>query len=150
MDKLVTGAVTYRDKDGGVEWYVVKSRLREDRWELPKSDVKRGESSVQAIIRHTQENLGVKATVMDEAGRLNVTTTYQGAPVEEKVIFYLMRNVRGDIVDRTNMTTEVNTYGEWLKYASAKRRLSLVREQRMLAQAQGIVKEWRQKKPRKS
>lgn len=142
MDKLVAGAVAYREKKGEPEWFVVKSKNGE-RWELPKSDVKRGESSVQAVIRYTQETAGLKASVLEEAGRVNVTATIQGAPIEEKVIFYLMRNGNGEVLIPSSLNSE------WLKFASAKKRLSLIREQKMLTAAHDILREWQQKRTRK-
>lgn len=143
MDKLVAGAVAYREKRGEREWFIAKTP-RGEGWEFPKSDVRRGESSVQAIIRYIQEKLGIKVTVLEEAGRVNITITQQGTPLDERIIFYLMR--QGESMNGITNGVTIKPDGQWLKYTLARKRLDLVREQKVLSQAKDILKEWQRRK----
>lgn len=135
-DKLVAGAVAYRENKGAVEWYLMKNA--KDQLELPKTDVRRGESSVSAVLRFAKETAGLRPTVLDEAGRLTVSSTKNGEEIDEKLIFYLIQN--------KGQEAGFSKFGTWLKYPNARKKLSLVREQKMLSQANDAVKQWTQKK----
>lgn len=142
-DKLIAGAVAYRERRGLVEWFLVKA-ADNNNWELPKSDVRRGESSVRAALRHLKEGAGVRALVLEEAGRVNVSSTRQGNSTDEKLIFYLMRQSKG--------APEIGIFleGKWLKLALAKKQLKLTREQKVLSQAADVLKAWQKAKRTKN
>lgn len=149
--KIITGAVAYREKKGAPEWFIVKTRNNEH-WELPKSDVRGGESSVSAILRYMKESLGIKAQVLEEAARAKLTITANGAPVEQNLFFYIMRQSKAMPEDLPFLVT-TTIEGDWVNYSTAKRRLELVREQKALTEANNYVKQWQKtktKKPRKS
>jgi ADP-ribose pyrophosphatase YjhB (NUDIX family) len=136
-DKLIAGAVAYREgKKGLVEWFLVKNA--KDQLELPKTDVRRGESSVSAVLRYAKESAGLRPTVLDEAGRVTLTSSKNGEDIDEKLIFYLIQN--------KGQEPGLFIEGTWLKYPLAKKKLTLVREQKMLSQANDAVKQWTQKK----
>jgi hypothetical protein len=90
IQKIIAGAVAYREHKGATEWFVVKSPDK-DTWELPKSDVKSGESSVSAILRFMKDSLGMKATVLEEAGRASATVAHGGSSLEQKLVFYIIK-----------------------------------------------------------
>ncbi|MBI4033052.1 MAG: hypothetical protein HY377_00825 [Candidatus Blackburnbacteria bacterium] len=139
---LVAGIVAYRDKRGQTEWFVIKT-AESSGWELPKRDVRRGESSVRAAIR-LMDDVGESARVLEEAGRATVSTTSDGESIDQKLIFYLMRRGTGGMVGITKVE------GKWMPYASAKRGLSLVREQRILQQANSTLRAWQRQERIKS
>lgn len=148
VNKIITGAVAFREKKGTVEWFLVKSPNGQS-WELPKSDVRSGESSVSAILRFLKEGLGVKTTVMEEAGRANSTVNSNGSQLEQKLFYYLMRQSKSVPEDGLPFGSMIKVETEWFPYAAAKRKLSLIREQKMVAQANDILKEWRKTKGKK-
>lgn len=133
MDKLLTGALAYREKRGGVEWFLVKSK-NNGGLEIPKSDVRRGESSVSAAIRFLKESAGLYVAVLEEAGRMNVTARFGSQSLGAKVIVYLARSSESDLPSSVE--------GQWLKYNSARRKLELAREQKVLGQAKDVLKQW--------
>lgn len=136
--KLTAGAVAYRERNGLVEWFVFRS-VSNGKWELPKTEVRRGESSVQASLRHVRDGIGLVVTVLDEASRLSISTTQNGQPLDQKILFYLMRQVKG------SPNVAVNS-GKWLSYALARKSLTLGREQKALQQASILVKQWKREK----
>ena len=142
INKLVAGIVAYRDKKGGTEWFVIKT-AESSGWELPKMDVRRGESSARAAIR-LMDDFGESARILEEAGRATVSTTSNGESVDQKLIFYLMRRGIGGMVAIKKVD------GKWIPYASAKRSLALVREQRILQQANAVLKTWTRKEKLKN
>lgn len=145
--KIVTGAVTYREKKGSPEWYIVKSRSN-DNWELPKSDVRGGESSVSAILRYMKESLGIKASVLEEASRAKLTVSTNGTPTEQNLFFYIMRQGKST-PDELPIATAISVEGEWVSFAIAKRRLELVREQKALTEAHNYLKQWEKAKTKR-
>ena len=145
--KSITGAVTYRDKKGTPEWYIIKSRAN-NQWELPKSDVRGGESSVSAILRYMKETLGIKASVLEEAARAKLTVTQNGASAEQNLYFYIMKQGKS-APDELPIKLAIEIEGEWVNYSTAKRKLSLVREQKALTQANDYLKQWQKAKNKK-
>ena len=136
IDKLITGATAYRVEKAKTEWFVVKADKDSD-WELPKSSVRRGESSVSALIRAMQEEIGIKGRVIEEAGRTSLSKIADGEAVNEKLLFY--------VVKISGAEDEKSRYSlvRWAQYGQAKKLLSLVREQKMLEQAQEVLKQCR-------
>ncbi|MAG60094.1 hypothetical protein CMO96_04885 [Candidatus Woesebacteria bacterium] len=145
-DNLVSGAVIYRKKHGVITWFVTQPKSKEGNgdWELPKILVRPGGSSVQAILRYLREDGRLKVTVLEEAGRTTISTTANGVSVGTKIIFYLLR---GGFI-REEGEGPISLEGDWLPYAKARRKLSLVREQRFFSQANMVLKEWYRRKKR--
>lgn len=145
--KTITGAVAYREKKNSPEWYIVKKK-DSNNWELPKSDVRGGESSVSAIIRYMNESLGIKAQVLEEASRTKLTVNLNGAPTEQNLYYYIMRQGKS-IPDEFPIKLLISVEGEWVSFAIAKRRIELVREQKALIGANDYFKECQKAKNKK-
>ena len=139
IDKTKVGTVACRQHKGSTEWLLIK--LGND-WELPKGEIRRGESSVRAAIRYLKEEIGVKAPVLDEAGKTTESSSQKGSQQGQKLIYYLMK--------RSSGKSESQELGSWVTFTSACKRLRLIREQKMLRQASSILKEWAKIKKRKS
>lgn len=138
-EKLVAAGVVFRErKKGVIEWFYIKTDAT-NQFELPKTDVRRGESSVQAVIRHLKENGGLRVTVLEEAGRANVTTKKSGEAREEKILYYLMQHKMGNEAD-------IRIEGQWGILANVKKKLATSREQKILTSANTEYKEWLKKK----
>lgn len=136
VDKLITGLTGYRLQNTKTEWLVTKATKDSD-WELPKSGVRRGESSVSALIRAMQEEMGLKGRVLEESGRTNLIKTADGEQVNEKLLFYLVRTAPAE------ETKGRFAEKRWAGYTQAHKLLGLVREQKILEQAAEILKECR-------
>ena len=132
---LIGGAVVFRDNRGKRQFLVTKQK-EDIGWEIPKVTVRKGESSVRAVIRMTGEQGGMTARVLEEAGRATVTTVLNGKPVPQKFYYYLMLQKAG--------SQEIVGMGDyqWLEYSSAFKKLALKRDRDMLKGGKDVLKEW--------
>lgn len=136
---LVAVAVVFKKVQGKVRWFVVKQG--EGEWEIPKTLVRRGESSVRAAIRMMAEQGGMNAKVLEEVGRSGGAIKFKGRPVAQRLLYYLMMSREGG---------EVLGFGEyeWLEYTKAEKKLAQKREKMMLKQARAILEEIGKKQKR--
>ena len=131
---LIGGAIVFKDYRGRRKFMLVAQK-EGDGWEIPKVAVRKGESSVRAVIRMTGEQAGMNARVLEEAGRINGFTTVAEKSVPQRQLFYLMfQKSGGEIVGFEKF--------EWLEHDKAVKRLTLKREKEMLRAAKSVLKEW--------
>lgn len=132
---LIGGALVFRDNRGKRQWLVVKQKEEGD-WEIPKVTVRRGESSVRAVIRMTSEQAGMSARVLEEAGRGVGNAIINGKSIPEKFYYYLMVQKAGGV--------EVIGFNDfkWLEYAEALKKIALKKEKDILKSGKDVLKEW--------
>ncbi len=137
---LVGGAVIF--KEGKDKKLFLLSKNNEGDFEILKSVVRRGESSVRAVIRYTSEQGNMNTRVLDEVGRSSGAGTVNGKPVTHKYIYYLLLFKAG---------IEISGMGDisWYDYATAAKKIKLKREKDMLKTANSMVKEWEKNKKKK-
>src|SRR3990172_3157361 len=129
---LMSVAVVYK-RGGGVRWFVVQQGQDSD-WELPKTSVRKAESSVRASIRAMAEMGGMKAKVLEEAGRSGGSAVVNNKSVPVRHLYYLMvRKDGGEVLGYANHA--------WLEYAKAVKKLSTKRDRTMLKQARDLLAE---------
>ncbi len=137
----ISGAIVFRDHSGKRKWLIVKIP-NDDKWEIPKITVRRGESSVRASLRMTGEMAGMNTKVLEEAGRGSGATVINGKSVPVKYYYYLMvQRSAGEMVGFEAF--------QWLDYARASKKLFLKREKDMLKGAREALKEWEKAKKKK-
>lgn len=140
---LIGASVVYKKDNGRTTWFIVKQNDGDD-WELPKTNVRRGESSVRSVIRAMGEQGGMKTKVLEEVGRAAGAVMHNGRSVEQRIIYYLL-------LERGGGEALGFAEYEWMDYAKAARKLSSKRDKNMLAKAKDIAKEVEKemkKKPR--
>lgn len=132
---LIGGAVVFRDNRGKRQFLLVKQKEEGD-WEIPKVTVRRGESSVRAVIRMTTEQGGMSARVLEEAGRASGNVIVNGKSIPEKFYYYLMVQKAGgvDVIGFFDF--------KWLEYKDAVRKVVLKREKDILKEGKEVLKEW--------
>jgi hypothetical protein len=137
---LVGGAVIF--KEGKDKKLFLLSKNNDGDFEILKSTVRRGESSVRAVIRYTSEQGNMNTRVLDEVGRGTSVGTVNNKSVTYRYIYYLLLFKAG---------IEISGMGDisWHDYASASKKLKLKREKDMLKIASGMVKEWEKTKKKK-
>ena len=81
---LVGGAVVF--KEGKNKKMFLLSKNNNGDFEIPKTTVRRGESSVRAVIRYTSEQGNMNARVLDEVGRATGTATVNSRQITQKYI----------------------------------------------------------------
>jgi hypothetical protein len=133
-----SGGVIFRDSRGKRQFFVVKMG-EEDRWEFPKVTVRKGESSVRAILRLTGEMAGMNTRVLEEAGRSTGTTVVGGKSMPQRHFYYLM------IYKAGGETLVFNKY-LWLEYGNAIKKLELKKEKDVLRNGREVLKEWEKTK----
>lgn len=132
---LVGAATIYKQpKRKEDQWFVVKTSEEGD-WELPKTVVRRGESSVRSVIRLTQEQGSMRTKVLEEVGRASGAGRVNGKAVNQKYIYYLMH---------CKDVGEIMGFSEymWVDHKKALKMLTLKRDQNMLKEAKSILKNY--------
>lgn len=137
---LIGGAILYRENKKGKRQFLIVKNKDGDGWEIPKVTVRKGESSVRAVIRMTGEQAGITARVLEEAGRLSGTVVLNNKPVSQKHFYYLMmqRSANGEIIG-------FNDY-QWLDYGLIGKKLTLKKEKEIFKNTKAVLKEWEKTK----
>lgn len=138
---LVGGAVVFKKVKDKPVWFIVK--LKEDSdWELPKTNARRGESSVRSVIRMMGEQAAMNVKVLEEVGRHGGAALVGGTTVPQKTIFYLML---------CKEAKEVLSFldFDWVEYAKGVKRLKNKKDLAMLKSARDLLKELDKKKKSK-
>jgi 8-oxo-dGTP pyrophosphatase MutT (NUDIX family) len=131
----IGGAIVFRDNRGKRQFLLVKNKEDSD-WEIPKVTVRKGESSVRAVIRLMSEQGGMTVRVLEEAGRSLGTTVINGKPVSQKYYYYLMLQKGG--------VSELIGFFEykWMEFSDAIKKVPLKREKDMFKSGKDVLKEW--------
>jgi hypothetical protein len=130
---LVGGSLVYKKEGSKTLWFIVKDNS-DSEWELSKTTVRRGESSVRSVIRAMAEQGGMKAKVLEEVGRVTTAVMHNGKPIDQRIIYYLLLERGGG---------EVLGFAEykWCDYAQALKKLTTKKEQQLLTKAKDMAKE---------
>jgi ADP-ribose pyrophosphatase YjhB (NUDIX family) len=132
---LIGGAVVFRENRNKRQFLLVKTKEDGD-WEIPKVIVRRGESSVRAVIRLTAEQGGISARVLEEAGRYVGSTIVNGNAIPQKYFYYLM-------LQRGGSSELIGFYMfKWMEPSDALKKLSSKKEKEMFKSAREVLKEW--------
>lgn len=135
---LVSAAVVFKNRKKDrrkCKWFLTKQGP-DSEWELPKAVVRKGESSVKAVIRMTGEKGAMTTQVLEEAGRAGGVTTVNGKTLPQRYIYYLM------ILKAASDEPIGFAQHLWLEYAKAVRKLPSKRERAMLKQAKKVLRKW--------
>jgi len=140
---LISGATLFKESRGKVYWLIIKQSEESD-WEIPKATVRKGESSVRAILRVLGEQAGMSVKVLEESDRTSSSTLINNKSVSQKFIYYLLvyKPSAGEILGFSNY--------EWLEYSKAVKKLALKREKDMLKSATEVLKTWQKLHQKKS
>lgn len=88
------GAVVYRGgADGAIE--VLLIRKQKGGWSLPKGKLKRGEDSIDALLREIAEETGIVGEVEDLIGEVRYRIAKPDGPRTKNVVYYLVRATGG-------------------------------------------------------
>ena len=133
---LVSAACVYRDVKGKPRWFFIK-QTEVDGWEIPKVLVRKGESSVRAVLRLMGEKGGMSTRVLEEAGRAGGVTTINGRSLPQRHIYYLMM--------AKSLANETIGFSEclWLEYPKAIKKVNSKRDKTMLKAAKETLEKWK-------
>jgi ADP-ribose pyrophosphatase YjhB (NUDIX family) len=132
---LIGGAIVLRENKGKKEYMVVKQKEDSD-WEIPKVTVRRGESSVRAVIRMTAEQGGMSTRILEEVGRATGNNVVNGKAISQKYYYYLM-------VQKAGGADAIGFFDfQWLEFPQALKKITLKKEKEMLKTGRDVFKEW--------
>jgi 8-oxo-dGTP pyrophosphatase MutT (NUDIX family) len=137
-EQVSAGGVVYRGDKGNVE-VVIVSVGGQNRWQLPKGLVEKGENPEVTAVREAREEAGVSSEVV----QLIETIEYwyvgldNGIKVRfhKRVHFYLLRYLSGDTKDHD---WEVNE-ARWVPIDDAMSQLAFDNERRVMERARELI-----------
>jgi 8-oxo-dGTP pyrophosphatase MutT (NUDIX family) len=137
-EQVSAGGVVYRGDKGNVE-VVIVSVGGQNRWQLPKGLVEKGENPEVTAVREAREEAGVSSELV----QLIETIEYwyvgldNGIKVRfhKRVHFYLLRYLSGDTKDHD---WEVNE-ARWVPIEDATSQLAFDNERRVMGRARELI-----------
>ncbi|MDP3994563.1 MAG: NUDIX domain-containing protein [bacterium] len=139
---LIGAGVIYKQVKKDRKYLIVK-KDDEDKWEFPRIVVRRGESSVRAVIRMLGEAAGIGAKVLEEVSRVNSIVMINGKPMPQRLYYYLLiQKAAGEIIGFDKF--------EWLDKTKAGRKLFLKREKDVLKESEKMIKVWEKEEKKKN
>jgi 8-oxo-dGTP pyrophosphatase MutT (NUDIX family) len=137
-EQVSAGGVVFRGDKGKIE-VVIVSVGGQNRWQLPKGMVEKGESPETAAVREAREEAGVSSEVV----QLIETIEYWYAGLDngirvrfhKRVHFFLLRYVSGDTKDHD---WEVNE-ARWVPIEDATSQLAFDNERRVMERARELI-----------
>jgi 8-oxo-dGTP pyrophosphatase MutT (NUDIX family) len=136
--QISAGGVAFRKHDGPVE-VVLISVGENNRWQLPKGLVDRGESTEEAALREVREEAGVETEMIDRIDRLEYWyfSKEQGHSVRyhKFVYFYLLRYKSGDVRDHDHEVNEAR----WVDIDDAIKMLAFDNEKKIMEKAKELI-----------
>jgi len=136
----IGGAVVYKEGRGKRTYWIVADK--EGNWEIPKVTVRRGESSVRAVIRMTSEIVGMSARVLEEVGRYSTVVLVNSKAVPQRTYYYL------SIFKAATEMMGFEKY-QWMDFKKAIKSVELKREKDALKAAEELIKKWEKEKKKK-
>lgn len=134
------GVLVYKEVRGKRFFWLVGTA--DGGWEIPKVTVRRGESSVRAVLRMTGETVGMNTRVLEEVGRHSSIILVNGKPIPQRLYYYLaVLKSAGEVLGFTKF--------QWLNYKKALKAITLKREKEVLKSAENLLREWEKERKKK-
>ncbi len=138
---LVGAAVVYKKVKDKPVWFIAKVKEDSD-WEIPKTNARRGESSVRSVIRMMGEQAAMNVKVLEEVGRHGGAALVGGNTIPQRTIYYLM------VEKEANEVLSFLDF-DWVDVAKGVRKLKSKKDIAMLKAARDLLKELDKKKKSK-
>ncbi len=132
------GGVAFRKQDGQVE-VVLISVGEDNRWQLPKGLVDKGESPEQAAIREVREEAGIDSEIVTRIDKVEYWYFWkengQRIRYHKFVYFYLLRYKSGDVRDHDHEVNEAR----WVAIDDAIEMLAFDNEKKIMEKAKELI-----------
>jgi hypothetical protein len=127
-------ALCKKRSNGKYVWLAIKT-VDGKSWELPKTTVRKGESSVRAVIRMMGEMGGMNARVIEESGRFMGTMVVNNKTVPKRLLYYVMiQKSAGEMIGFKDF--------KWYDYKDIVRKLDAKREIDVVKKGKVQLKTW--------
>ena len=132
------GGVAFRKQDGQVDVALI-SVGADDRWQLPKGLVDKGESTEDAALREVREEAGIDTEIVTRIDKVEYWYLWkendQRIRYHKFVYFYLLRYKAGDVRDHDH---EVND-ARWVNIDDAIKMLAFDNEKKIMEMAKELI-----------
>ena len=115
---IAVGGVIYRQRAGQPELLLI--RKRHGFWTLPKGQVKRGESELDALAREVREETGICGDIEAPVQQVTYTVQKAGRQRRKVVTYYAMRASEGVLQPGVREGIE---FVRWFPFRAALRRI---------------------------
>lgn len=134
--------MVFRQRQGTTEVAIIGVDANgEQRWQLPKGIMGRGEKPEETALREVREETGLRAEIVAPLETIEYWYYGRGGAkrlrFHKTVYFYLMRYVEGDTADHDHEVTEAR----WAPIDEAARMLTFKSERKLVEQAAQMLGE---------
>lgn len=132
------GGVAFRKHGRRIDVALI-SVGEDNRWQLPKGIVDKGESPEAAALREVQEETGVEGEIVERIDRIEYW--YLSKEQSERVryhkfvYFYLLRYKSGDVADHDDEVNEAR----WVEIDDAIKMLAFESEKKIMTKAKELI-----------
>jgi 8-oxo-dGTP pyrophosphatase MutT (NUDIX family) len=132
------GGVAYRQRKGQIEVALIAVG-KDNRWQLPKGIVDKGESTEDAALREVREEAGIVAEIVERIDKVEYwyVSKEQGDTIRyhKFVYFYLLRYKSGDVRDHDHEVNEAR----WVNIDDAIRMAAFANEKKIIEKAKELI-----------
>ena len=136
--EISAGGVAFRKRKGGVEVALI-SVGEENRWQLPKGLVDKGESTEAAALREVREEAGIETQLVGRIDKIEYWFFAKYAPeparIHKFVYFYLLEYRSGDVRDHDSEVNEAR----WVDIGAGIEMLAFDSEKKIVEKAKGMI-----------
>ena len=128
------GAVVFREKDGQVEFLLVKNKNGRH-WGFPKGHVEDGETEEETALREIKEETGLSVAILPGFRETSEYRPY--GKIKKQVVFFAARAQNEEV---TIQQAEIDRF-QWADFSQAMQRFRYENDQRVLKSAAAWLKQ---------
>jgi len=136
--QISAGGVAYREHDAGIEIALI-SVGDDNRWQLPKGLVDKGEATEHAAVREVREEAGIDSEVIERLDKVEYWYFWnedeQRVRYHKYVYFYVLRYKSGDVQDHDREVNEAR----WFKINDSINVLAFDSEKKIVEKARELL-----------
>jgi len=134
IKRFSAGGVVYKEENGGRLWLLIQPRDT-DRWQLPKGQIEKRESSQTAALREIKEETGIDGEIIDKIDKISWWFVQEGEKIFKTTVFYLVKARK----EAGRFDKKEVAQISWLSYNQAYQRLTFKSEKEILQKGREIL-----------
>ena len=136
--QISAGGVAFRNQGERLEVALI-SVGENNRWQLPKGLVDKGESTEDAAVREVREEAGIDTQVVDRIDKVEywyfAKENGNRVRYHKYVYFYLLRYKSGDVAEHDDEVNEA----QWVEIGEAVKRLAFATEKKIVERGAQMI-----------